>query len=236
MESHNEIFLDKFYIALGPFIFQRIMKIEIFKGGHDRNASYLVWFEGSESKGAFVIDPFQSVTQYFEKAGALDLKISGVLNTHKHIDHVAGNLEFEKRGVKIIENKGKKISFGNEKIELIKTPGHSDDCVCFYFEGSSGGDRVLFTGDVLFAGRVGMTRGREESKILFKSLKKLIELPDETLVYPGHHYNSEIPTTIGAEKKGNAYLKFVIADDFESFEKLMAKWRDYMREKKRVKE
>jgi hydroxyacylglutathione hydrolase len=82
---------------------------------------------------------------------------------------------------------------------VITTPGHSPGCVCFYFPDAG----MIFTGDTLFAGSVGRTDlpGGDEA-LLSQSLKRLVNLPDDTVVFPGHGPKS----TIAREKKSNPFL------------------------------
>ena len=82
---------------------------------------------------------------------------------------------------------------------VILTPGHKEDCVCYYFEE----DKILFSGDTLFQESVGRTdlEGGDTGTLL-QSLHRLMELPDDTTVYPGHAY----PTSIGHEKEYNPFL------------------------------
>ncbi|MFA5019728.1 MAG: hydroxyacylglutathione hydrolase family protein [Candidatus Pacearchaeota archaeon] len=173
------------------------MEVVKFKGGFDRNFSYLIY---NKSMNAFVIDPFP-IKDYFEKAKELNVKIIGILNTHNHFDHTSGNEFFKNKGIDLISNKNKIIKLGEEKIEVIETPGHTKDSVCFYADGK------LFTGDTLFVGGIGATFSKEDEKKEFESLKKLIKLPDKTAIYPGHDYGDKEESTIGEEKKINYYLK-----------------------------
>ena len=91
---------------------------------------------------------------------------------------------------------GEKIAFGNTELEVIACPGHSPGGVSFYCEK----DGALFSGDTLMKGAVGATNlpGGRKTKLV-KSVARLFELPDETIVYSGHGE----PTTIGFEKKHN---------------------------------
>lgn len=93
------------------------------------------------------------------------------------------------------------INFGNEKLEVIHTPGHTPGGICLY----STRKKVCFTGDTLFYGSIGRTDLPGGSyKTLLKSLKeKVIKLPDEVVVYPGHGPES----SIGKEKVINPFLK-----------------------------
>ena len=89
---------------------------------------------------------------------------------------------------------------GALRYEVLATPGHTPGGVCFYFPA----DKVVFTGDTLFANSVGRTDlpGSSE-RALTTSLRKLLQLPDDTVVYPGHGPH----TTIGAERAANPFLQ-----------------------------
>jgi hydroxyacylglutathione hydrolase len=95
---------------------------------------------------------------------------------------------------------GDGIKLGRVKLEVISTGGHSPGGICLYARAV----KVLFSGDTLFAGSVGRTDlpGGSQEKMK-DSLKKLLELPDETIVCPGHGEK----TTIGKERKINPFLQ-----------------------------
>lgn len=188
----------------------------MFKGGYDRNLSYLI--HDKKTKKGIVIDPFRNTEIYFDKAEELGVKIVGILNTHSHKDHVEGNSFFVEKEIPLLKTEKEVFDTVKFKIDFIKTPGHCDDSVCFF------AGRVVFTGDTLFADRVGMTRTKKNSEMLFNSLKKLTKLPEKTKVYPGHEYNIKIPVTIKREKEKNPYLKCKTPEEFEE---LLSKWRKY---------
>jgi hydroxyacylglutathione hydrolase len=97
-------------------------------------------------------------------------------------------------------NDGDVVKFGNLKLQVIHTPGHTPGGISLYCES----DGVVFTGDTLFAGSIGRTDLPLSSFSEIKeSLSKLVELPDSTIVYAGHGEH----TTIGKEKRENPYLK-----------------------------
>lgn len=156
-----------------------------------------------------------------------------VVNTHPHIDHIMGNqfcvnhfhcllLMHENAlpiynkahiyaaafGLDAIEcpapsrllRENDKISYGNQTMKVLYTPGHADGSICLYDETN----RMVFVGDVLFAGSVGRTDlPTGSATLLLQNIKeKLLVLPDETNVFCGH----EISTSIGQEKSNNPYL------------------------------
>ncbi len=92
------------------------------------------------------------------------------------------------------------ISFGHSTLKTIHVPGHSPGSLCFYNDK----DRILFAGDVLFRGSIGRTdlpKGNYD-QLISGIQKRLLTLPDNTLVYTGHGDS----TTIGLEKRENPYL------------------------------
>jgi hydroxyacylglutathione hydrolase len=100
----------------------------------------------------------------------------------------------------VLLNEGYIIAFGEEKLNVIHTPGHTPGSICLLNE------RVIFTGDTLFAGGVGRTDfvgGSERDMKL--SLERLKHLPENLVVYPGHGPKS----TIGVEKRSNYFLRWI---------------------------
>ncbi len=97
---------------------------------------------------------------------------------------------------------GDVITFGNESVKVIHTPGHSAGGICLYFPG------YVITGDTLFVGGVGRTDLPGGSfQVLQDSIRnKLFSLPDDTIVLPGHHYGTTPTSTIGREKAENPFV------------------------------
>lgn len=93
------------------------------------------------------------------------------------------------------------ISFGNTNLKVLFTPGHSTAHICFYCEKAN----LLVAGDVLFKGSIGRTDlpGGDGKTLMESIFNKLLPLPDETKVYPGHMEN----TTIGDEKRTNPFIR-----------------------------
>lgn len=96
---------------------------------------------------------------------------------------------------------GDEIQFGNIKLKVFHTPGHSQGSVSFYSEE----EKKIFVGDTLFAGSIGRTDlpGGDYSSLIANVRKKLFTLPEDVVVYPGHGPE----TTIGTEKKFNPFFQ-----------------------------
>ena len=94
------------------------------------------------------------------------------------------------------------LEVGDLQIEVIHTPGHSPGSVCFYVAQ----DSAVITGDTLFAGSIGRTDlPSSDPAAMEQSLRRLVQLPEETTVYPGHGP----ATTIGRELRTNPFLRAI---------------------------
>jgi hydroxyacylglutathione hydrolase len=147
--------------------------------------AYLAWDEGTRE--AYFVDSGAPLAPLLEVVEREDLKVVALLTTHSHPDHIEGDDELERRfGVR-----------GTQEVEWaqsIATPGHADDHVTFVV-----GD-LCFSGDLLFKDAVG---GGDAARVR-ESVLKLLELPDETRVLPGHTEE----TTIGREREENPFLRY----------------------------
>lgn len=105
---------------------------------------------------------------------------------------------------KVLEE-GDIIEFGKENLRVIHTPGHSPGSSCFYNEKH----KILFTGDTLFVEAVGRADlpGGNYFQMMDSIIKKLLVLPDDTKIYPGHDYGPKPVSTIGEEKKNNPFIQ-----------------------------
>ncbi len=176
------------------------------------------------TKEAIIIDPgLESLTeaqQIFDHIIMNSLKAKLILNTHGHEDHISGNgliqakynvpiyihkldssvLEDLQKGnypAPVLLEEGSQISFGDQTLKVLHTPGHTPGSICLKSE------RLIFTGDTLFAEGIGRTDFPGGSnRDMQQSLKRLAHLPDNLLIYPGHG-----PTSImGEEKRVNPFL------------------------------
>ena len=148
-------------------------------------------------------------------------RLSHILTTHHHSDHVAANDALKRRfGVTIIGparetipgidrkvDGGDSFEFAGRRVEVISTPGHTLGHICFHLPG----ERLLFAADTLFA--LGCGRIFEGTPAqMWASLEKLVALPDETTVYFGHEYtlaNARFALTVDP---GNAELEARVAE------------------------
>lgn len=176
------------------------------------NFTYIIGDESS--KTAMVIDPAADVEAIIDEAEEANLKIITIFNTHGHFDHTAGNnmLKF-KTGAQIVLHKADQYLYANADVwledetsfehgsirfRLIHTPGHTPGGICLLSEGN------LFTGDTLFVGDSGRTdlEGGDRTRMA-ESLRDLMRLPSDTVVWPGHDYGPMPSSTIGWERTNN---------------------------------
>lgn len=188
------------------------MIVKQLQMGHGANFTYLVGCE--ITRVAMVIDPGGDTNYIIHTAQKENLSIRYIVNTHGHSDHTVGNLALkEKTGALIILHSADGDRFpqadklltdetilqiGNIDFQIILTPGHTPGGICLYAQGQ------LFTGDTLFvgdSGRTDLVGGHRPA--LGASIRRLMQLPDDTIVWPGHHYGPKKHSTLGWEKKHN---------------------------------
>jgi hydroxyacylglutathione hydrolase len=153
--------------------------------------AYLAWDEASRE--AFFVDSGAPLEPLVEVVERERLTVTALLTTHTHGDHVAGDSELHRRfGVR-----------GTQSVDwadAIATPGHADDHVAFVVNG------ICFSGDLLFKDAVG---GGPDAEVIRASVMKLMQLPDDTRVLPGHTDE----TTIGRERDRNPFLHYWLAGE-----------------------
>jgi len=201
--------------------------------GHMAIFAYIV---GDEASGeALVIDPAANVDGLISEAQKKGFTIKYIVNTHGHVDHISGNQDMKKKtGAQIIIHEadadmlvstpsmvlrmfgakpsppaditvkeGDTISVGKVTLRVIHTPGHTPGGMSLYMDG------YVFTGDTLFVGGVGRTDlpGGSWSVMSSSIREKLLSLPDDTVVLPGHNYGPSPTSTIARERKANMFLR-----------------------------
>ncbi|MCO6478999.1 MAG: MBL fold metallo-hydrolase [Phaeodactylibacter sp.] len=210
------------------------MKVEQIYTGCLAEAAYYI-----ESNGeAAIIDPLRETAPYIERAEQDGARIKYVLETHFHADFVSGHLDLAKKtGATIVygptaqpnfkahvAKDGEELKIGNVKIKVLHTPGHTMESSTYLLLDENGKEYAIFTGDTLFMGDVGRPDlavktdlSREDlAGHLFDSLRnKIMPLPDDVIVYPGHGAGSacgkkmskETWGYLGEQKKTNYALQ-----------------------------
>ncbi len=211
------------------------MLIERFVINDISTNTYVVGADGGE---AIIIDPSSTdLTEVLNFVKDKCLQIKAIINTHCHFDHVLGN-EFLRTALDvplfahvldepILMNapntarrvlgeeisvqkadrylrEGEEVPVGSLRFSVLETPGHTPGGICLY----EAHERIVFTGDTLFAGTVGRTdlAGGNKEQLLRSLREKLWVLPDDTIVYPGHGDDS----TISDERMHNPWFHDII--------------------------
>jgi hydroxyacylglutathione hydrolase len=188
------------------------------------------------TREAVIIDPAGEEDKILDLIQTQNVKIKYILNTHGHSDHVLGNPKLKEvlnipvcmheaddrffSDPSVREKSSQQlglpppdpadirlkdediIEVGTLDIKVIHTPGHTPGSVCYLIDGN------LFCGDTLFVGAVGRTDliGGSLETLLESLEKKMIVLPKETVVWPGHDYGDTPTSTIGREMEENPYI------------------------------
>ncbi|HEY8122802.1 MAG TPA: MBL fold metallo-hydrolase [Myxococcota bacterium] len=113
---------------------------------------------------------------------------------------------------------GDALQLGTITVRFIHTPGHTPGSQCFLVE-EAGAPGKLVSGDTLFLGSCGRVDlpGSDPAQMYDSLHNKLKRLPDETVLYPGHHYSAEPYGSMGEQKRRNTYLRAASLDDFLMF-------------------
>jgi len=198
----------------------------IFKQVFDtKTSTYTYLIASAKGREAVIIDPvLENVENYIGLLKDLDLKLVKVIDTHIHADHVTGASKLkqstncttimgEHTPADMVEIKVKDnelINVDDLKIRSIYTPGHTSESYSFLL------NKYLFSGDALLINGTGRTDFQNgSSKDSYHSIfDKLLKLPEDTLLYPGHDYNGKKVSTIGNEKKFNPRLQVKNVDEY----------------------
>ena len=190
-----------------------------FEIGSMRNFVYLIldW----KTRQAAIVDPQSDLSAPLESLEKNGFRLSRILLTHTHHDHIAGVPELRRRfpevavhvhaddvrrlppGVTSLVKDGDEIMVGDLLVRAIHTPGHSAGEVCYFIPsgpGRPGATPFLLTGDTVFirdCGRTDLDTGSDEE--MFVSLRKIAGLPAESVILPGHHYARECASTLARE-------------------------------------
>lgn len=178
--------------------------------------SYLIGCD--DSCAAMIVDPhLEQRDRYLALTAERGMRIHYIAETHTHADHFSAARELGKQlNARVVMHRlsaapftdvrvddGETLVVGKLRVNVLHTPGHTNDSTCLVFE-----DRVL-TGDTLLIGGTGRTDlPTGDPDALYDSLfGKVLKLPDTMKVYPAHDYKDRSSSTIGAEKTSNARLQ-----------------------------
>ncbi len=195
--------------------------------------NYVYLIGSTETRKVAVVDAAWEIDTILKIAKQDEMEITHAFVTHTHPDHVGGGFAgmeidgvtelLEKCKAKVVVHKaeaeflkglsssdivksdnGDRVDVGGLKIQLMHTPGHTPGSQCFLIDG-----RVI-SGDTMFidaCGRVDFPGGNAE-QMYYSLTQKLMTLPDDTILFPGHDYAPLKQATIGEQKKTNPYLRF----------------------------
>lgn len=202
-------------------------RIHALELGPMENFVYLI--HDLTSDRAAVVDPAWDVPAVLERAAAEGMRITDILLTHSHHDHVNGieavleasdaqihllKPEAEFWGAALprptLHHGGDTVAVGETAIEVLHTPGHTPGSACYRV------GHELISGDTLFVfgcGRCDLAGGDPEQ--MYDTLRHLRDdLPEETLIRPGHHYAVKATSTLAEQREGNPFMHF---DDVAAF-------------------
>ena len=202
-------------------------KVHAMELGPMENFVYLI--EDFASRRCAVVDPAWEVPQIVNKAAELDLKITDVLLTHSHHDHINGieellnhasaevhllkpEYEFWQHELDkpSLHHGGDQLELGDTTITMHHTPGHTPGSACYEL-----GNEII-TGDTLFVfgcGRCDLSGGNPED--MFATLRNMkTRLPADMLIHPGHNYSVQTSCTVAEQIAGNPFMHY---DDEEAF-------------------
>ena len=200
----------------------------IFRQLFDRDSSTYTYLLGDPKSGeALLIDPVITNTHsYLNLLEQLNLQLKVCLDTHTHADHITalGALRDHSGCITMMGEQsmadcvsktfahGDQIAVGDIQLEVIYTPGHTDDSYSFYAPKQS----MLFTGDTLLIRGTGRTDFQNGDALAqYHSLHQvLLKLPEDTEVYPGHDYKGWSKSSIGEEIQHNPRLQVGSGEEY----------------------
>lgn len=206
---------------------QRRYHIHALELGPMENFVYIIHDQATNR--AAVVDPAWDVPEVLKLAAAHNLRVSDILLTHSHHDHVNGieellsatdaqihllKAEADFWGAELprptLHHGGDQIILGETTIDILHTPGHTPGSACYLVDGN------LVSGDTLFVfgcGRCDLSGGNPEQ--MYDTLRHLRDdLPEGTTIRPGHNYAVKETSTIAEQREGNPFMHFHDVDAF----------------------
>lgn len=199
-----------------------MIQIKQISVGSMQNFTYIT--HDDKTKKAIIIDPSWDLDKITDFISKNELEPINIVNTHHHFDHTLGNQALAQRlRIPIIQHpssglphdtdidEGDTVNFGESSLQVLHTPGHSQDSVCLLNDTY----KIIFTGDTLFVGSCGRTDlpGGNAAQ-LYHSLQRLSKLDDTYTIYPGHNYGRTSKSTIQKQKATNLTLQSRTEEEF----------------------
>ena len=185
-----------------------------------------------ETQEAAIVDPAWEADRLLREADARGLRVTKVLVTHTHEDHIEGVAEVVRRtGAEVVVSPREAaalahqgvtatlvaavdrldVAIGRRGVRVLDTPGHTVGGTCFLADG------FIVTGDLLFVGGCGRSDfPGGDTRAMWHSLQRLMALPEETRVYPGHDYGATPTATLAHERRENPYLRCQTFEEFRA--------------------
>ncbi len=204
---------------------------------HDETGCASYFLASRQSRAAMVVDPQLNIQPYLDLAQEREYRITDVVDTHLHADHISGNRALaQATGAKLWLHQAADVRFpvsplvdgqilhlGQLLIEVVHTPGHRPESICLLVTNPprSPMPSIILSGDTLFVGDVGRPDfgGPQGARAQYESIRRLLELEDYLEVFPAHFEGScgkgmcgRPSTTIGFERRFNPVLQLSAGD------------------------
>lgn len=196
-----------------PILFRQLFEAD--------SSTYTYLIADPDSGQAILLDPvLETVERDLQVLKDMDLQLAATLETHVHADHLTGARKLKSQTrckiaypamieadcIDVSVREGEPFRVGNIVLHPLFTPGHTDHHHAYLIDTPV--QKMIFTGDALLIEACGRTDFQSgDAGTLYNSIhNKIFSLPDETLIYPAHDYESRFVTTVAQEKARNPRL------------------------------
>jgi hydroxyacylglutathione hydrolase len=184
-----------------------------------------------ETGEAALVDPAWEADRLLRETAARHLRVTRILVTHTHEDHIEGVAQVvERTGAQVVVSALEAsalalgpavridgavdrldVAIGRRGVRVLEAPGHTVGGTCYLADG------FIVTGDLLFVGGCGRTDfPGGDTRAMWHSLQRIMALPEETRIYPGHDYGATPTATLAHELRENPYLRCATFEEFRA--------------------